>query len=64
MCLSKQNYFSSSPSPHPRRSPPRTSVEDWGNFARTPRTPVGRWVGSLEAPEKGARYICMYANFF
>lgn len=39
MCLSKQNYFSSSPSPNPRRRPSRTSVEDLGNFARLPCTP-------------------------
>lgn len=71
MCLSKQNYFSSSPSPNPRRRPSRTSVEDLGNFARLPCTPRFTAWARREPRRKpsgvagaggGGLQICMYAN--
>lgn len=60
MCLSKQNYFSSSPSPKPRRRPSRTSVEDLGNFARLPCAP-GSLCGARRKPRRrpGGKFACM-----
>lgn len=65
MCLSKQNYFSSFPSPNPRRRPSRTSVEDLGNFARLPCTPrFAAWARREPRRRRGGGQICMYANIF
>lgn len=60
MCLSKQNYFSSSPSPHPRRRPSRTSVEESGPLARLPRTPRATvWAPREPRRRPGCTFACM-----
>lgn len=63
MCLSKQNYFSSSPSPKPRRRPSRTSVEDLGNFARLPCAP-GSLCGHVENRGEGRGANLHVCKFF
>lgn len=65
MCLSKQNYFSSFPSPNPRRRPSRTSVEDLGNFARLPCTPrFAAWARREPRRRRGGgKFACMQIFF-